>query len=200
MKTVPFYNEVLEVEALSVRVLLEIVRVLLSCALIKKARLMGVEFLVNHYVMDITKIENYVSGVVTLNVSIPTVVVYPAKAVVFAGGGYAGIYRGFSTNAQDCTGDMLSVALRAGLSLKDMEFVQFHPTGFAKTSYLISEAARGEGGHLVNSDGERFVDELDARCIISCAIFEQVRKGKKSLSGYAPHPQNHFRNQSSHTV
>lgn len=148
-------------------------------ALIKKARLIGVEFLVNHYVMDITKIENYVSGVVCLKRLDSSVVVYPAKAVVFAGGGYAGIYRGFSTNAQDCTGDMLSVALRAGLSLKDMEFVQFHPTGFAKTSYLISEAARGEGGLLVNSDGERFVNELGTRDVLSRAIFEQIRQGKK---------------------
>lgn len=148
-------------------------------ALIKKARLIGVEFLVNHYVMDVTKIENYVSGVVCLKRIDSSVVVYPAKAVVFAGGGYAGIYRGFSTNAQDCTGDMLSVALRAGLSLKDMEFVQFHPTGFAKTAYLISEAARGEGGYLVNSDGERFVNELGTRDVLSRAIFEQIRKGKK---------------------
>lgn len=148
-------------------------------ALIKKARHIGVDFLVNHYVMDITKIENFVSGVVALKRFDSSIIVYPAKAIVFAGGGYAGIYRGFSTNAQDCTGDMLSVALRAGMSLKDMEFVQFHPTGFAKTSYLISEAARGEGGHLVNSDGERFVDELGTRDVLSRAIFEQIRKGKK---------------------
>ncbi len=147
--------------------------------LIKKAKLVGVEFLVNHFVMDITKIEEYVSGVVTLKKIDSTVTVYPAKAVVFAGGGYAGIYRGFSTNAQDCTGDLLSVALRAGMSLKDMEFVQFHPTGFAKTSYLVSEAARGEGGHLVNSDGERFVDELGTRDVLARAIFEQMRAGKK---------------------
>lgn len=147
--------------------------------LIKKAKLVGVEFLVNHFVMDITKIEEYVSGVVTLKKIDSTVTVYPAKAVVFAGGGYAGIYRGFSTNAQDCTGDLLSVALRAGMSLKDMEFVQFHPTGFAKTSYLVSEAARGEGGHLVNSNGERFVDELGTRDVLARAIFEQMRAGKK---------------------
>jgi len=147
--------------------------------LIKKAKLVGVEFLVNHFVMDITKIEEYVSGVVTLKKIDSTVTVYPAKAVVFAGGGYAGIYRGFSTNAQDCTGDLLSVALRAGMSLKDMEFVQFHPTGFAKTSYLVSEAARGEGGHLVNSNGERFVDELGTRDVLARAIFEQMRAGRK---------------------
>lgn len=148
-------------------------------ALIKKARHIGVDFLVNHYVMDITKIENYVSGIVALKRFDSTIVVYPAKAIVFAAGGYAGIYRGFSTNAQDCTGDMLSVALRAGLSLKDMEFVQFHPTGFAKTSYLISEAARGEGGHLVNSEGERFIDELGTRDVLARAIFEEIRNGRK---------------------
>lgn len=148
-------------------------------ALIKKAKLMGVDFLVNHYVMDITKIDAYVSGVVVLKRVDSSVIVYPAKAIVLAGGGYAGIYRGFSTNAQDCTGDLLSVALRAGLSLKDMEFVQFHPTGFAKTSYLISEAARGEGGYLVNSEGERFVNELGTRDVLARAIFEQIRKGHK---------------------
>ncbi len=148
-------------------------------ALIKKAKLVGVDFLVNHFVMDITKIEEYISGVVALKKLDSTVTVYPTKAVVFAGGGYAGIYRGFSTNAQDCTGDLLSVALRAGMSLKDMEFVQFHPTGFAKTSYLVSEAARGEGGHLVNSDGERFVNELGTRDVLARAIFEQMRAGKK---------------------
>lgn len=148
-------------------------------ALIKQARLIGIDFLVNHYVMDITKIDQYVSGVVVLKRSDSSVGVYPAKAIVLAGGGYAGIYRGFSTNAQDCTGDMLSLALRAGLGLQDMEFVQFHPTGFAKTSYLISEAARGEGGHLVNSEGERFVDELGTRDVLSRAIFKQIRTGKK---------------------
>ncbi|KHG33049.1 MULTISPECIES: L-aspartate oxidase [Sulfurospirillum] len=148
-------------------------------ALIKKARLIGVDFLVNHYVMDITKIEKYVSGIVVLKKQDSTVAVYPTKAVVFAGGGYAGIYRGYSTNAQDCTGDLLSVALRAGLSLQDMEFVQFHPTGFAKTSYLVSEAARGEGGLLVNSQGERFVNELGTRDVLARAIFSQIKAGQK---------------------
>ena len=147
--------------------------------LIKHANVIGIDFLINHYVMDITKIEEYISGVVVLKRLDSTVSIYPAKAVIFAGGGYAGIYRGFSTNAQDCTGDLLSIALRAGLSLQDMEFVQFHPTGFAKTSYLVSEAARGEGGYLVNSKGERFVDELGTRDVLARAIFEQMKSGEK---------------------
>jgi len=148
-------------------------------ALIKKAKIVGVEFLVNNFVMNITKMNNKVSGIVVIRRFDSSVMVYPAKSVVLAGGGYAGLYRGFSTNAQDYTGDMLSVALRAGLALKDMEFVQFHPTGFIKTSYLVSEAARGEGGYLVNSDGERFVNELETRDVVSRAISKQISEGKK---------------------
>ena len=148
-------------------------------ALIKKAKIVGVEFLVNNFVMNITKMNNKVSGIVVIRRFDSSVMVYPAKSVVLAGGGYAGLYRGFSTNAQDYTGDILSVALRAGLALKDMEFVQFHPTGFIKTSYLVSEAARGEGGYLVNSEGERFINELETRDVVSQAISKQIAEGKK---------------------
>ena len=151
----------------------------LTQALIKKAKSVGVHFLVNNFVMNVTKLDNTVSGVVSIRRVDSSVVVYPAKSVILAGGGYAGIYRGFSTNAPDYTGDMLAVALRVGLNLKDMEFVQFHPTGMAKSSYLVSEAARGEGGYLVNSDGERFVDELDTRDVVSRAILEQIVKGQE---------------------
>lgn len=147
-------------------------------ALIKKAKISGVEFVVNNFVMNITKMDNSVSGVVSIRRFDSSVVVYPAKAVILAGGGYAGIFRGFSTNAPDYTGDMMAIALRAGLNLQDMEFVQFHPTGFVKTSYLVSEAARGEGGYLVNSNGDRFVDELETRDVVSRAIYNQTKMGK----------------------
>lgn len=147
-------------------------------ALIKKAKTVGVDFLVNNFVMNITKIDNKVSGIVSIRRYDSSVVVYPAKAVILAGGGYSGIFRGYSTNAPDYTGDMTAIALRAGLNLQDMEFVQFHPTGFVKTSYLVSEAARGEGGYLVNSDGERFVDELETRDVVSRAITNQIKNGK----------------------
>lgn len=150
----------------------------LTQALIKKAKMVGIVFLANTYVMNLTKLDGRVSGVVVLRRHDSSVVVYPAKAVILAGGGYAGIYRGFSTNAQDYTGDMHALALRAGLNLKDMEFVQFHPTGLKKTSYLVSEAARGEGGYLINSDGERFVDELATRDVVSCAIAKQINAKK----------------------
>ncbi len=147
--------------------------------LIKKAKMAGVTFLVNNFVMNLTKIENKVSGIVALRRVDSSVMVYPAKAVILAGGGYAGIYRGNSTNAPDYTGDMFAIALRAGLELHGMEFVQFHPTGLPKTSYLVSEAARGEGGYLINSEGDRFVDELDTRDVVSRAISKQIDEGQK---------------------
>lgn len=148
-------------------------------ALIKTAKIKGITFVVNNFVMNIVKYNNTVSGVVCLRRFDSSVMVYPAKAVILAGGGYAGIYRGYSTNAQDYTGDMHALALRAGLNLKDMEFVQFHPTGLTKTSYLVSEAARGEGGYLVNSLGHRFVDELATRDIVSQAIASEISEGKQ---------------------
>jgi len=147
--------------------------------LIKKARSLGIIFLVNNFVMNLTKLDNRVSGVVSLRRFDSSLVVYPAKAVILAGGGYAGIFRGFSTNAQDYTGDILAVALRSGLNLKDMEFVQFHPTGMVKSNYLVSEAARGEGGYLINSNGERFVDELETRDVVSRAISKQISQGQE---------------------
>lgn len=148
-------------------------------ALIKKARELGIKFLINTYVLNLATHEKKVSGIVCLRRLDSSVLVYPAKSVVLAGGGYAGIFRGNSTNAQDYTGDLLAVCLRAGLQLKDMEFIQFHPTGIAKTNYLVTEAARGEGGYLVNSENERFVNELDTRDKIAKAILEQQNEGKE---------------------
>ncbi len=133
----------------------------------------------NNFVLNIAKYKNSVSGVVALRKIDSTVLIYPAKAVVLAGGGYAGIFRGNSTNAQDYTGDLLAVCLRAGLSLSNMEFIQFHPTGIAKTNYLVTEAARAEGGYLVNSQGERFVNELETRDKIAKAILQQQQNGQK---------------------
>ena len=147
-------------------------------ALIKKAKELGIKFLVNNYVLNLAVHEKKIAGIIALRRIDSLVLVYQAKSVVLAGGGYAGIYRGNSSNAQDYTGDLLAVCLRAGLTLTDMEFLQFHPTGIAKTNYLVTEAARGEGGYLVNSDGKRFVNELDTRDKISKAILEQQNLGQ----------------------
>ena len=101
-----------------------------------------------------------------------------AKSVVLATGGYSRIYGKNSTNSTASTGDGIAVAARAGAKLLDMEFIQFHPTGLKSSSILISESARGEGGYLLNSKGERFTDELAPRDAVSRAIHEEILKGE----------------------
>src|SRR5205085_9685640 len=101
---------------------------------------------------------------------------FGAEAVVMATGGLGRVYA-FTTNGNICTGDGMALAYRAGVGLKDMEMVQFHPTGLPFTGILITEAVRGEGGYLLNNEGERFLKryvpnkmELGPRDIISRAM------------------------------
>src|ERR1700719_1418485 len=107
-----------------------------------------------------------------------------AKAVIMATGGLGRVYA-FTTNGNICTGDGMSLAYRAGVGLKDMEMVQFHPTGLPFTGILITEAVRGEGGYLLNKDGERFLKryvpnkmELGPRDIISRAMTTEFEEGR----------------------
>ena len=107
-----------------------------------------------------------------------------AKAVILATGGLGRIYA-FTTNGNICTGDGMSLAYRAGVGLKDMEMVQFHPTGLPFTGILITEAVRGEGGYLYNNQGERFLKryvpnkmELGPRDIISRAMTTEFEEGR----------------------
>jgi len=148
-------------------------------ALLKRARALKVEFLIDRYLLSILESDGKVSGATIYNKNTGLVEILGAKALVLAGGGYAGIYRGHTSNPTDSCGDIVSAALRAGLRLSDMEFVQFHPTGLARSGSLVSEAARGEGGRLVNSDGERFVNELSTRDVISRAIALELMEGKE---------------------
>ena len=99
-----------------------------------------------------------------------------ARSIIMATGGYSRVYDHYSTNATGSSGDGLAVALRAGAILSDMEFVQFHPTGLKNASILISESARGAGGHLLNAHGERFTDELQPRDSLSRAIDAEIQK------------------------
>ncbi len=99
-----------------------------------------------------------------------------ARSIIMATGGYSRVYDHYSTNATGSSGDGLAVALRAGAILSDMEFVQFHPTGLKNASILISESARGAGGHLLNAHGERFTDELQPRDSLSRAIDVEIQK------------------------
>src|SRR5947208_2910197 len=123
-------------------------------------------------------------GVVAVDMRSGRFMALTAKAVILATGGLGRIYA-FTTNGNVCTGDGMSLAYRAGVGLKDMEMVQFHPTGLPFTGILITEAVRGEGGYLYNNQGERFLKryvpnkmELGPRDIISRAMTTEFEEGR----------------------
>ncbi len=123
-------------------------------------------------------------GVVALDMRSGRFDAITAKAVILATGGLGRVYA-FTTNGNICTGDGMALAYRAGAGLKDMEMVQFHPTGLPFTGILITEAVRGEGGYLTNSEGERFLKkyvpnkmELGPRDIISRAMTTEFEEGR----------------------
>ena len=151
----------------------------------EQAHRAGVEFLDEWYVADIVYKDGKVSGVVAFNIrNLEEKAIFQAKAVLFATGGYARAFK-INSNAHSNTGDGLSIVARHGLPLEDMEFVQFHPSGLSGSGILISEAARGEGGYLLNSEGERFMKryapekmELAPRDVVSRAIINEIREGR----------------------
>ena len=124
------------------------------------------------------------AGVVAIDMRSGRFDAITAKAVILATGGLGRVYA-FTTNGNICTGDGMALAYRAGVGLKDMEMVQFHPTGLPFTGILITEAVRGEGGYLTNKDGERFLKryvpnkmELGPRDIISRAMVTEFEEGR----------------------
>ncbi len=128
--------------------------------------------------------QGYVLGALVLDIATGEPLVIEAKTTLIATGGAGQLYR-TNTNALINTGDGMAMALRAGIPLQDMEFFQFHPTGIAGKGMLITEAARGEGGFLVNGTGERFMEryaphakDLASRDVVSRAIFTEVRDGR----------------------
>ncbi len=151
----------------------------------EQAHRAGVEFLDEWYVADIVYKDGKISGVVAFNIrNLEEKAIFQAKAVLFATGGYARAFK-INSNAHSNTGDGLSIVARHGLPLEDMEFVQFHPSGLSGSGILISEAARGEGGYLLNSEGERFMKryapekmELAPRDVVSRAIINEIREGR----------------------
>ena len=139
----------------------------------------NIEILNEKFLLEILKTDGKVSGVSVLDIRSGEVEVYESKSVILATGGYSRIYDTHSTNSTATTGDGIACAMRAGVKLRDMAFVQFHPTALKNSSILISESARGAGGYLLNSKGERFVDELLPRDEVARAINTQRKSGEE---------------------
>ena len=142
------------------------------------------EFFIEYFVLDLLMKNGECKGVIAWNLNKGTIHRFRSHMTILATGGYGKVYYS-ATAAHTCTGDGNGMVLRAGLPLQDMEFVQFHPTGLYGIGCLISEAVRGEGGFLLNSKGERFMEkyapktkDLASRDVVSRSIAIEINEGR----------------------
>ena len=143
-----------------------------------------VRFFNEYLVLDLLMNDGQACGVVAMEIRTGEIHTFHAKAVMFATGGYGRAWR-ITSNAFACMGDGMAIAYRRGIPLEDMEMYQFHPTGIYKVGVLLSEAARGEGGRLLNNEGEYFMErymptlkDLAPRDIVSRCILQEVHEGR----------------------
>ncbi|MBR0552664.1 succinate dehydrogenase flavoprotein subunit [Stakelama marina] len=142
------------------------------------------DFFIEYFALDLIMEDGKCRGVIALCLDDGSIHRFRAHAVVLATGGYGRTFQS-ATSAHTCTGDGNAMCLRAGIALQDMEFIQFHPTGIYGAGVLITEGARGEGGYLTNSEGERFMEryapsakDLASRDVVSRSMAMEIREGR----------------------
>ena len=167
-----------------------------------------VDFYDEYHVVDLIRVDDTIRGVVAVNIATGDFHVLHCKAVLFATGGWGRCWE-VTSNAHSLTGDGAAICARRGVPLEDMEFFQFHPTGIYRLGILITEGVRGEGGVLINNDGERFMEryaptikDLASRDVVSRAIYLEVQAGR-GINGknyvhldVRPETVNHYYEQS----
>ncbi len=138
-----------------------------------------IKFYNEHQVLELIVSKNQCYGCIAYDIVDGKVKEFLSTSTILATGGYAGIYKNYTTNSLSTTADGIAIAFKAGANLSNMEFIQFHPTTLENTNILISESARGEGGFLLDQNEKRFIDELSTRDEISREIFKRTVKGEK---------------------